>query len=289
MATLIEEFKEATETALNNNRLSHAYLIEINTTDDNIAIMEFAKKILNLSVPESEQEKNNHLVDIGNHPDFKIIKTEGSWVKKEQILNLQAEFTNKSIYNGKRVYIIEEAEKLNKSSANTLLKFLEEPNSNIIGILITRNKYIVIDTIISRCQYFNISSTTTRKIEKDKDYVENIIKFAKLIENKKEKSVAYYSEIDREIFTSRIEIREFLSDLLLLYNDVLYVMIKKEPLYFYDYKEDLEKISEYNNNDSIIRKVTALNKCIDDLKYNVNLKLLMDKLNILMSGCELNV
>jgi len=290
MATLIDDFKEVTKIAINSNKLSHAYLIEVNTVDDNVEVIEFVKKILNQSIlTESEKEKNNHLIDMESHPDFKRIKAEGAWIKKEQILNLQAEFTNKSIYNGKRIYIIEEAEKLNKSSANTLLKFLEEPNENIIGILTTKNRYIVIDTLISRCQYFNIASVDTKKINQSEEYIEILISFAKIIEEKKEKSIAYYSEFNRDIFTSRVELSAFLSNILLLYNDVLYVMIKKNPVYFNDYIKDLVKISQTNSNESIIRKINALNKCIEDLKYNVNLKLLMDKLNILMSGCELNV
>ena len=58
---------------------------------------------------------------------MEIIKTEAQSIKKEEILQLKEKFKTKSVYNSKRIYIIEEAEKLNSSSANTLLKFLEEP------------------------------------------------------------------------------------------------------------------------------------------------------------------
>ena len=50
------------------------------------------------------------------------------------------------------LFIIYNAEKLNTSSANTILKFLEEPEENIIAVLTTDNRYQVLDTILSRCQ-----------------------------------------------------------------------------------------------------------------------------------------
>ena len=43
---------------------------------------------------------------------------------------------------------------MNDSSANSILKFLEEPTDNINGFLITTDKEKVLDTIISRCQNF---------------------------------------------------------------------------------------------------------------------------------------
>jgi len=290
MQSLKNTFTETLLRALTNDKLSHAYLIETNTENDNLEIIELAKKILTYKITDNEEkEKINHLIDVGNHPDCKKIVADGNWIKKEQILRIQEEFSNKSIYGNKRIYIVEEAEKLNKSSANTLLKFLEEPNSDIIGILTTKNRYLVINTIISRCQYFNISSFGPKKIDKEDEYLRNLVNFVEMLEEKKEKSVAYYSDFNQEIFTNRAELNTFLVNILLLYNDVLYVMIKKNPIYYYDYNDRLKKIMSYNNQGSLVRKINVLTKCIEDLKYNVNIKLLLDKLNIQMSGCELNV
>ena len=41
-------------------------------------------------------------------------------------------------------------------SANTILKFLEEPEDDIIAFLVTDNRYHVIDTILSRCQILTL-------------------------------------------------------------------------------------------------------------------------------------
>ena len=72
------------------------------------------------------------------------------------MIDLQKEFKNKSLYDNKKIYVIKEAEKLNASSANTILKFLEEPEKDIIAFLITTNRYKVIDTILSRCQILSL-------------------------------------------------------------------------------------------------------------------------------------
>ena len=48
---------------------------------------------------------------------------------------------------------------MNSFSANTILKFLEEPNENIIAFLLTNNRYHVIDTIVSRCQILSLKES----------------------------------------------------------------------------------------------------------------------------------
>ena len=51
-----------------------------------------------------------------------------------------------------------EADKLNMSSANTILKFLEEPEDDIVAILVANNRYAVIETILSRCQVLSLKN-----------------------------------------------------------------------------------------------------------------------------------
>ena len=43
-----------------------------------------------------------------------------------QLLELQKEYSNTSLLNNKRIYIIKNAEKMNQASGNTILKFLVE-------------------------------------------------------------------------------------------------------------------------------------------------------------------
>ena len=90
------------------------------------------------------------------YPEIKIINPDGLWIKKEQLDEIQKEFSTKAVFGTKKIYIINEADKMNSSAANSILKFLEEPVPNIIAILVTNNIYQLLDTIISRCQVISL-------------------------------------------------------------------------------------------------------------------------------------
>ena len=125
-----------------NNKISHAYLIEVDNYEDDLKyIYDFIKMIL-LNCEYEKIDNNSDIIkqiDSNNYPDIRVISTDTSIIKKSQLLELQEEYNNKSLLDNKRVYIILEAEKLNDSAANTMLKFLEEPEDDIIAFLITNN------------------------------------------------------------------------------------------------------------------------------------------------------
>lgn len=86
------------------------------------------------------------------HPNVSIIEPINATIKKEQITDLIKDFSMSSLEDGPRIYIVNEAEKLNPSSSNALLKFLEEPVPNRYAIILTNNYRSLLDTIVSRCQ-----------------------------------------------------------------------------------------------------------------------------------------
>lgn len=57
-----------------------------------------------------------------------------------------------AMQEGRRVFIISQAEKMNMEAANAFLKTLEEPHDNITFILTTSQKDLLPQTILSRCQ-----------------------------------------------------------------------------------------------------------------------------------------
>lgn len=67
---------------------------------------------------------------------------------------------------GKRFIIIDQAHRLNKESANALLKSLEEPPANTIFFLLTHNLHSLLPTIISRCQIVGIPPLTREELAK---------------------------------------------------------------------------------------------------------------------------
>lgn len=72
-------------------------------------------------------------------------------------MDLQSEFSKKSIEGSKKVYIIKSADKMNIQTANSILKFLEEPIDEIIAILVVDNINLMLPTIISRCQVIKLN------------------------------------------------------------------------------------------------------------------------------------
>ena len=63
-----------------------------------------------------------------------------------------------------KIYIIDEVHMLSMGAFNALLKTLEEPPAHAIFILATTELHKVPDTIVSRCQRFNITPLTQKQI-----------------------------------------------------------------------------------------------------------------------------
>ena len=134
------------------NKLSHAFLVETNNIDKCLDDIKTIIKIINKN-DENDVEK---LIDLGNLPSLVFIESDGSSIKKAQIEEMMNKFSTKPIYSKYNNYVIINAEKMNDSSSNALLKFLEEPEDNIIGFLIVNNKENVLPTIKSRCEIIHV-------------------------------------------------------------------------------------------------------------------------------------
>lgn len=277
----IEEFEKLINKYIKKNKINHAYLIETNVNNRIDLANSLIEKIL-------EVQEWNNIEDLSNNYDLQIIKTENQFIKKEEIISLKEKYKTKSIYNKIRIYIIEEAEKLNNSSANTLLKFLEEPEEDIIAILITNNSNLVINTIVSRCQVIRYYVEKNNTSDINKEYIDFLFQFINKFELEKEKSIAYINEFSKNI-QDRQQLSEFLKNMLYVYNDVLHKKINYKINYFLEYENDIQKIAEINSIKDIKNKINAINTCLERIKYNTNIKLLLDKLIILMSGVDFNV
>lgn len=102
----------------------------------------------------------------GNHPDYHIVSPDGATVKIEQIRALQRELSKRSIGSGYKVYIIEDAETMTTPAANSLLKFLEEPPSPVVAILLAASAQAVLPTILSRSQLIAFAFGDRELLEK---------------------------------------------------------------------------------------------------------------------------
>ena len=255
---------------IENNKVSHAYLIEINDYDtDKKYIFDFIKMILcNVTYEKLEKENNNiiNLIDNNDYPDIKVIEPEGATIKKSQMIDLQRDYSNKSLLDGKRIYVVKEADKLNPASANTILKFLEEPEEDIIAILLTQNRYKILETILSRCQILTIKENSMPIIEDD------LYDLLKCVINPNDFYIKYSSIVndiiqDKDIAKEKLEKIE---------NIIIRYLENK-----YNNKEIDEKLIKlFKDIDS--NKLLNILKIIEDeikrLEFNVNYKLWLDAL-----------
>jgi len=94
----------------------------------------------------------------GTLPDFIRIEPEeqGKIIPVDAIRGLIASLSLKPQYSGRRVVLISPAHQMNVSSANSLLKTLEEPDEHTSLLLLTDSPQSLLPTIQSRCQRLDI-------------------------------------------------------------------------------------------------------------------------------------
>ncbi|WP_315093221.1 DNA polymerase III subunit delta' [uncultured Cellulomonas sp.] len=88
----------------------------------------------------------------GLHPDVTVVATEGVFIRAETARPL-VELAQRSPAQGRhRVIIIEDADRLNDTSGNALLKAIEEPAGRTVWVLCAPSPQDVLVTIRSRCR-----------------------------------------------------------------------------------------------------------------------------------------
>lgn len=272
-----DDLKKLFNAITTKKKVGHAFLFNVDDSYDTSLAINFIKEILkndiiDVDTDDSQYEKFSYQLDNNIFPDLMIVKSFDKVIKKEQILNIKAEMKEKSINSGKQFYIIEYAENLNSSSANALLKFLEEPDDEIIAILVTKNINKVISTIVSRCQIVNLNHYNRKK---DEQYFELALKYLLIYEDKKEKAVSYLSEL-YEI--SSDDLKGMINSWIYIYKNVLKLLLNKDSEEANN--ESILVLSKKNNIESVIDKLDKLEKMSNLILYNVNVRIILDELFI---------
>lgn len=320
---MLDDFKETQFIAykmitnsIKKNKISHAYLIETNGYSKKMDFaLAFAKYLL---CPTHQSNHGNchdctlcHRIDTNNFTELKIINPDGLWIKKEQLEQLQQEFSKKSIESEQKVYIINGAEKLNISAANSILKFLEEPEPNIVAILLTDNIYQLLETIISRCQIVSLKKQNSLEVKfdanikkdmvfkiaiqeatteeelinmiSDESYrmnVEAAVNFANSYEIRKKDILVDTNKLWHSIFKDKRQIMFGLDIMILYYKDILNKKMDRKLEIFDEYSEKIADLSKKNTISQICKKIQILLKTKENIKYNANINLLIDRMVI---------
>ena len=285
---MIEEVKEKVVKMYHEQKLAHAYLFVTNNIDK--AMLDIIDIIKQIFCPEkfSHDCNNCNICNLINQlylPSLVIITPDGKTIKKEQILDLKKQFSTKPIYTKENIYIIKNAECLNASSANTMLKFLEEPEEDIIGFFLTNNVNNVINTIKSRCEIINMfyseAALTINTLDNENNYkyFEVAKEYLRKIEVEKKDGIMYNNSDLLNIFSEREDIKKVFQILVLIFEELLkykYNLDNQFAILNLDFLVNLdEKV--------ILKKINLLNEFLDNLNSNANLELLLDRFVIEMS------
>ena len=276
-------FYESVLNSIRNKKITHAYLIETNQfSEKDDLILSFIKTLLcnNHSIDLNNCDNCNLccLIDNNTLSDFMVVEPDGMWIKKEQILEVKERFKTTSFQNRPRIYWIKQADKLNKQAANSLLKFLEEPDGNVIAILEVDNRYKVLETIRSRCQVYILINKELRRELFEPQLLVDIVK---VLEQKKEHAISYIPIILENDYRNKDFWISIFYDMIQLYENAIR---KHEGLKFYDYGDILDFILSSNSLINMIHKIDILFKNIRKLDYNLNIAMLLDQFIIEFNG-----
>jgi len=181
----------ALQNSLESGRTSHAWVFQgpFGVGKCTTAI-EFARRLLS---PESEVVSLKHDENgLFSHPDLHIIRKEDSAWSKNVLLarrkqtNIPVDLLRErmiggrtsddrdhdspafktSIAGGNKVFIIDEAELLDETAQNAILKTLEEPPAGTFIILVTSRDDLLLQTVQSRCQGAVFSELSEHDMDK---------------------------------------------------------------------------------------------------------------------------
>ena len=146
--------------ALENNHLSHAYLISGNPGTPLLEVARYLAKSILCDAPNPlacDDCLTCIRVDDENYPDMVVLDGSQNNIKKEQVKNIEAQFDKSALeIKGIMIYIIHLVENMGDAATNSILKFLEEPGKNVYAFLTTNNENSILPTIISRCQVMHL-------------------------------------------------------------------------------------------------------------------------------------
>lgn len=303
-------------------RVSHAFLFDGVKQAQKLETAYYFAKTLLCSNPTNGVPclKCNECtrVDSRNHPNVTYIEPDGLSIKIEQIRDLQKSFRVTGLEENRRIYIINNVEFLTPGAANSLLKFLEEPQEGVHAILLTDNMHKVINTIVSRCQIINFVKPDYKLFISsylEAGYNAEAVTIASLVSGRGEELEDLIDDEEFELLLSSIKdtIKEFLRNkstiicelpelwhkniegrkntikgvdgLMFFYRDVLNNKLGNEIEYYHSSTTLLSEVARKSELKEILENIELIFDAKRKLESNVNAKLVMDQLFMKLKGC----
>ena len=295
-----EQIIEHLKTAIEMGKVSHAYILNGPDLSGKMMIAEaFARALLcEKQDPDGCGEcRSCRQSDDRNNPDIIYVKHDKpNTISVDDIrTQLNNDIVIKPYSNQYKIYIVDEAEKMNQQAQNALLKTIEEPPAYAVIMLLTTNADSFLQTIRSRCITLNLKSVKNDVIKsylmtekKIPDYQADVCAaFAQGVVGKaiklassddfnelKESALSLIKRLDDIDLYEMGEAIKQISDYKLQgqdYFDLITVIFKDEV---YDIKKQASKHS-YHGIETIIE---ALDKAKLRINANVNFELVIELL-----------
>lgn len=312
-----EQLKEHLEGVISAGKVSHAYII----SGERFSGKEFIAKIFAMALQcEGEGSKpcqechscKQALSD--NHPDIIRVTHEkpGSIGVDDIRGQINGDIAIKPYSSPRKIYIINEAEKMTVQAQNALLKTLEEPPAYAVILLLTTNINAFLPTILSRCVVLNMKPVADEKVKRYlmeelqvPDYrAEVCVAFARGnvgkakqlassedFEKVKEEALSllkYVQDMDvtemvaavRKISEYKLEVNDYLDILCIWYRDVLLFKATGDAnhLIFREELSNIRRVAGRTSYEGIEKVIRSLEKAKVRLDANVNFELAMELL-----------
>lgn len=313
-----EQLKEHLENAIRLNKVSHAYIIngERNAGKEFIAkTFAMALQCENRQDIEPCQECHScKQAQSSNHPDIIFISHEkpGTIGVEDIRRQINSDVAIKPYSGPRKIYIMNEGEKMTVQAQNALLKTLEEPPEYAVILILTTNVDSLLPTILSRCVVLNMKPVRDDQIKRFlmenmevPDYKANIcVAFARgnlgkarllakseEFDKVKEEAITllkYINEMElneivaaiKKINEYKFDVNDYMDILAIWYRDVLLFKATHDAnnLIFREEIQYIRKVADKSTYEGIELIIDALEKSKQRLSANVNFDLTMELL-----------
>ncbi len=257
--------------SIQNQSVSHAYLLEGDRTVDKLGLAEsFVKAIL---CKEGTGDccdccPSCRKISHGNHEDVIYLCADGSSIKDEAIEELQSRIKKKPYVGDRNIVILQDADTMTPRAQNRLLKTLEEPAPGTVMLLLSENMENLAQTILSRCVIYKLNVFEAPQY---KNVMEGAIIIADMLLNGRP-----FYEISGKLpeYTSNKEAAyEFLDALETWYRDLIVNGYDPQGRVVYrkDRTEEIRSRSRLYTGNAISKAVKALEEARNDLNRNLNI------------------
>ncbi len=313
-----EQIKEHLGNAIRMNKVSHAYIIN----GERNAGKEFIAKTFAMALQCENRQDIEPCGEChscrqalgGNHPDIIFVTHEkpGSIGVDDIRSQINGDVAIKPYSGPKKIYIVNEGEKMTVQAQNALLKTLEEPPQYAVILILTTNVDTFLPTILSRCVTLNMKPVKDSQIRKYlmgnmeiPDYKADIcVAFARgnlgkarllakseEFDKVKEEAITllkYINEMElSEVVTAikkineyKLDVNDYLDILSIWYRDVLLFKATHDVnnLIFKEEIQYIKKVADRSAYEGIEKIIDALEKSKQRLSANVNFDLTMELL-----------